>query len=53
MLELIVLLLSIIGLCPYSFSSESSVVRFVYVPENLLEMIGVVIKLSGKATDGF
>lgn len=33
--------------------SESKAVKFVYVPENLLEIVGVVMNESGKATDGF
>lgn len=33
--------------------SESKAVKFVYVPENLLDIVGAVINESGKATDGF
>lgn len=51
LIVLMVLLLSIVGLCPSA--SESNAVRLVYVPLNLLDRVGVVINVSGNATDGF
>lgn len=46
----IVELLSMVG---SDLSSESIAVKLVYVPENLFDIIGDVINVSGNATDGF